>query len=208
MRGRSCWGDACSIAPRREWVEMALSRLQSDILRLLAKNRSDSSYLAGGVILNKDWPRRPDDIGIFHDADEEVTEAARLDIATLDVAGFKVHRDFIIYGCVDATVSNDDEATVIQWFAETKQRFFPLMKDDDWGARLHQADLAVNKCSPYRVDRRPVISQTSWLSAASIARLARWFLRRRASRRTSPHSGSSMKCAGMRAPFRRKSSHR
>ena len=36
---------------------MALTRLQSDILRCLAKNRTDSSYLAGGVILNKDWQR-------------------------------------------------------------------------------------------------------------------------------------------------------
>jgi|GEM_PF-7034379 hypothetical protein len=33
---------------------MALSKLQSDILRLLAKNRSESSYLAGGLMLNKD----------------------------------------------------------------------------------------------------------------------------------------------------------
>jgi hypothetical protein len=124
---------------------MALSQLQSAILRVLAKNRSESSYLAGGLILNKDWPRRSDDIDVFHDTDEEVTEAATRDIATLDAAGFKVHRDFIIYGCVDATVSDNDEATVIQWFAETRQRFFPLVKDDVWGARLHQADLAVNK---------------------------------------------------------------
>jgi len=124
---------------------MALSRLQSDILRLLAKNRSETSYLAGGLILNKDWPRRSDDIDIFHDADEEVTEAARLDIATLDAAGYKTHRDFIIYGCVDATVSDGSEQTIIQWFAETKRRFFPLVRDAQWGARLHQADLAVNK---------------------------------------------------------------
>lgn len=56
---------------------MALSKLQSDILRLLAKNRSESSYLAGGLMLNKDWRRRSDDIDIFHDTDEEVTETAK-----------------------------------------------------------------------------------------------------------------------------------
>jgi len=124
---------------------MALTQLQSDILRCLAKNRSERSYLAGGLMLNKNWPRRSDDIDIFHDTDEEVTEAAKRDIATLDAAGYKTHTDFIIYGCVDATVSDGRSETIIQWFAETKHRFFPLMKDEEWGARLHQADLAVNK---------------------------------------------------------------
>lgn len=75
---------------------MALSKLQSDVLRLLAKNRSDSSYLAGGLMLNKDWQRRSDDIDIFHDTDEEVTESGKADLAILDAAGFKTHRDFII----------------------------------------------------------------------------------------------------------------
>jgi hypothetical protein len=56
---------------------MALTQLQSDILRCLAKNRSQTSYLAGGLMLNKSWQRRSDDIAIFHDTDEEVTEAAR-----------------------------------------------------------------------------------------------------------------------------------
>jgi len=85
---------------------MALSRLQSNVLRVLAKNRSETSYRAGGLILNSAWPRRSDDIDIFHDTDEELTEAAKADLATLDTAGFKTHRDFIIYGCVDATVSD------------------------------------------------------------------------------------------------------
>lgn len=124
---------------------MALTQLQSEILRRLAKNCSKSSYLAGGVILNKNWARRSDDIDIFHDADEQVTEAAKVDLATLDAAGYKTHRDFIIYGAVDATVSDGTSSTIIQWFADTKLRFFPLVTDEEWGARLHQVDLAVNK---------------------------------------------------------------
>jgi hypothetical protein len=124
---------------------MALTQLQSDILRCLAKNRSDTSYLAGGLMLNKNWQRRSDDIDIFHDSDEEVTDAAKADLAVLEAAGYKTHKDFIIYGCVDATVSDGNSSTIIQWFAETKRRFFPLVKDEEWGARLHQADLAVNK---------------------------------------------------------------
>jgi hypothetical protein len=124
---------------------MALTQLQSDILRRLAKNRSESSYLAGGLILNRNWPRRSDDIDIFHDTDEEVADAAKADLAVLDAAKYRTHIDFIIYGCVDATVSDETSSTIIQWFADTKRRFFPLVKDEDWGARLHQADLAVNK---------------------------------------------------------------
>src|SRR5262245_23147838 len=124
---------------------MALTQLQSDILRHLAKNRSDTSYLAGGVILNKNWQRRSDDIDIFHDTDEEVTGAAKADLAILDAAGYKTHTDVIIYGCVDATISDGKSETIIQWFAETRLRFFPLVRDEEWGARLHQADLAVNK---------------------------------------------------------------
>ncbi|MGC1359337.1 MAG: hypothetical protein WA851_26775, partial [Xanthobacteraceae bacterium] len=101
---------------------MALTQLQSDVLRHLAKNRSATSYLAGGLMLNKTWQRRSDDIDIFHDSDEEVTDAAKADLGVLEAAGYKTHRDFIIYGCVDATVSDGASSTIIQWFAETKRR--------------------------------------------------------------------------------------
>ena len=63
---------------------------------------------------------------------------------TLEAAGYKAHRDFIIYGCVDATVSDGHSETIIPWFAETKRRFFPLVKDEEWGARrcaAHDRDL-------------------------------------------------------------------
>jgi hypothetical protein len=111
---------------------MALTQLQSDVLRCLAKNRSETSYLAGGLMLNKNWKRRSDEIDIFHDSDEEVTGAAQADIAVLASAGYKVHTDFIIYGSVDATVSDGASSTIIQWFAETKRRFFPLVRDEEW----------------------------------------------------------------------------
>jgi len=143
MRVHLLWDGRCLSGCGQ--AEMALTQLQSDILRRLAKNRSETSYLAGGLILNRNWQRRSDDIDIFHDTDEEVTGAAKADLAVLDAAGYKTHTNFIIYGCVDATVSDGKSETLIQWFAETKRRFFPLVKDEEWGARLHQADLAVNK---------------------------------------------------------------
>lgn len=124
---------------------MALTDLQKKIMQRLSKNRSESSYLAGGLILNLNWPRRSDDIDIFHDTDEEVSEAAEKDIADLEKEGFRVTMDVKAYGTYEATVSDKSSSTVIQWMSDTRIRFFPLVKDEQWGLRLHQADLAVNK---------------------------------------------------------------
>lgn len=41
---------------------MALTEIQKDVMVSIAKNRSDTSYVAGGVVLNMDWPRMSDDI--------------------------------------------------------------------------------------------------------------------------------------------------
>ena len=124
---------------------MALTDLQKRIMQRLSVNRSESSYLAGGLILNLAWPRRSDDIDIFHDTDEEVSGAANKDIADLEAAGFQVNVDVRAYGTFEATISDNSSATIIQWMSDTKLRFFPLVKDEQWGLRLHQADLAVNK---------------------------------------------------------------
>src|SRR4051794_34955383 len=124
---------------------MALTDLQRRVMRRLSANRSQTSYLAGGVILNLDWPRRSDDIDIFHDSDEAVSDAALKDIADLESAGFRVSVDVKSWGLFEATVSDDSSSTTIQWMSETRLRFFPLVKDEQWGLRLHQSDLAVNK---------------------------------------------------------------
>ncbi|MEW9805421.1 hypothetical protein [Mesorhizobium marinum] len=124
---------------------MALTEVQKGIVRRLAANRSDTSYVAGGIVLNRDWPRVSDDVDIFHDTDEEIGASAQRDIETLRSAGYRVHVDVEVYGCVEATVLKNDEGTLIQWMSETRNRFFPLIRDEEWGARLHSADLAVNK---------------------------------------------------------------
>jgi hypothetical protein len=123
---------------------MALTDLQMQIMQRLAANRSETSYFAGGAILNLNWPRRSDDIDIFQDTDETVSVAALKDIADLESGGFRVSVDVKTYGLFEATVSDDLSSTAIQWMSETKLRFFPLVKDDQWGLRLHQSDLAVN----------------------------------------------------------------
>lgn len=124
---------------------MALTNLQRRIMAELAANRSETSYVAGGLVLNKDWPRQSDDIDIFHDTDEEIGEAADRDMDVLRAAGFSVRVEVDIYGIVEAVVGDRSEETQIQWMSESKRRFLPLIRDEEWGARLAPADLAVNK---------------------------------------------------------------
>lgn len=124
---------------------MALTQIQRDIMASIAPNRSETSYMAGGLVLNEAWLRLSDDMDIFHDSDEEIVASADKDIATLKDKGFKVAVDVREYGIVEATISRDRDSTVIQWMSETRTRFFPLVRDKEWGARLHLADLAINK---------------------------------------------------------------
>lgn len=124
---------------------MALNRVQRAVMASIAENRSDTSYVAGGVVLNADWPRLSDDIDIFHDTDEEIGPAAQVDISKLRTDGFQVSIEVNVFGCVEAVVIRGGEQTLIQWMSETRTRFFPLVRDEEWGAALHRADLAVNK---------------------------------------------------------------
>jgi len=124
---------------------MAITDFQAKVISVIAKNRSESSYLAGGLVLNADWPRLSDDIDIFQDTDEEIGETANKDIETLKSVGFRISMIVNIYGCVEVEVSKDSEKTVIQWMSEAKDRFFPLIRDDYFGARMNIADLAINK---------------------------------------------------------------
>ena len=124
---------------------MALTQLQKDVMAVIAANRSETSYMAGGAVLNRDWFRLSDDLDIFHDTDEEIVATAKTDIAALERAGFKVTIDVLIYGVVECTVSRDGQDTMLQWMSETRYRYFPLVRDVEWGVRLNTADLAVNK---------------------------------------------------------------
>jgi len=60
-----------------------LSKLQVEILRLLAAHRDPESYVAGSTPLNREAPRYSGDIDIFHDREERVARAAEEDSAML-----------------------------------------------------------------------------------------------------------------------------
>ena len=124
---------------------MPVSRLQSEILRLLASRRDPESFVAGGVAINRAGPRISRDIDIFHDREERVATTALEDARVLASAGYTVRwlrQQPAIYS---AAIGSATEETKLEWIADSDFRFFPAMKDEEFGYVLHMADLAVNK---------------------------------------------------------------
>jgi hypothetical protein len=122
-----------------------LSKIQTDILRLLAGNRDPESYVAGASALNRDAPRYSGDIDVFHAREERAASAAAVDAQTLEAAGYGVRwirREPAIY---TAEITGQTGATRLEWVVDSEFRFFPVMKDDTFGYVLHPVDLAANK---------------------------------------------------------------
>ena len=79
---------------------MPLSKIQTDILKLLAAHRDPESYVAGSTPLNRDTPRYSGDIDVFHDREERVAQAAQQDAALMQEHGYTLEwlrRDPAIY---------------------------------------------------------------------------------------------------------------
>ena len=68
---------------------MPLTPFQSEVLRLLAKNRSAQSYVAGGIALNaRENVRWSADVDIFHDVEQAVIQSSEADVQSLQQAGW------------------------------------------------------------------------------------------------------------------------
>lgn len=112
---------------------MPLSKIQTDILGLLASQRDPESYVAEATPLNRNAPRYSADIDIFHDREERVASAAMKDTATLEGAGYQVKwlRQLpVVYA---AAVTRHDGATRLEWLADSDFRFFPTIPDATLG---------------------------------------------------------------------------
>lgn len=130
---------------------MPLTPFQQDVLKLIAGNRTDESHFAGGLLLNatRESARYSHDFDIFHGAAGEVADASAIDVETLLKAGYTVDR---VVGDWEkpttfrkARISRGDEATEIDWAADSVFRFFPIESDPLFGRRLHLFDMATNK---------------------------------------------------------------
>lgn len=134
---------------------MPVSKIQTEILRLLAAHRDPESDVAGSTPPNRDAPRYSDDIDVFHDREERVASAAQTDATLLEEHGYGVEwtrREPAIHTLF---ASRDGEATKLEWVADSDFRFFPTLKDDLFGYLLHPVDLATNKVAAAYGRREP-----------------------------------------------------
>lgn len=133
---------------------MPLTAFQKEVLAVLAKNRSEASHFAGGLLLHADEhsARFSHDFDIFHEAGEEVVRASERDVESLLLAGFEVEKlgrtEAWEKEAVDfrrARVRGVGGRVEIDWAADSAFRFFPIERDEQMGWRLHLFDMAVNK---------------------------------------------------------------
>lgn len=124
-----------------------LTRLQQEVLALLARSRDSDGYLAGGTALNfaPTSRRFSDDIDFFHDSIEAVAESFARDSTVLQAAGYRLEVQLSQPGHIRALVSIDDQSTLIDWARDSAWRFMPLVEDETGSLLLHEVDLAINK---------------------------------------------------------------
>jgi len=122
-----------------------LSKIQSDILRLLAAHRDPESYVAGSTPLTRNTPRYSGDIDVFHDREERVGQAATQDIALLQEHGYTVTWTRPGPGVYAVVAARQGATTKLEWVSDSDFRFFPTIRDETFGYVLHPVDLATNK---------------------------------------------------------------
>lgn len=110
---------------------MPLTPFQSEVLRLLARNRSPESYVAGGIALNaRESIRWSDDVDVFHDAEEAVILASERDVQTLTQAGYSVRPDLWTPAFRRAWVARAQDGVKLEWGQDSAWRFFPIEPDE------------------------------------------------------------------------------
>ncbi len=126
---------------------MPLTDYQAELARLLSRNRTFDSYLAGGaaILIEPNTTRFSNDLDYFHDSESRVADAFAADSDSLAEAGYSVDVDVNQPGYIRAIVRRDDLATKVEWARDSAWRFMPTVRDERVGFVLHPIDLAVNK---------------------------------------------------------------
>lgn len=104
---------------------MPLSKIQTEVLRLLASHRDPESYVAGATPLNRNAARYSGDIDVFHDREERVAAAALGDEKILLAGGYEVlwlRQLPLVYA---AEVKQGNASTRLEWVVDSDFRFFP-----------------------------------------------------------------------------------
>jgi len=126
---------------------MPLTDYQASLARLLSRNRTFDSYLAGeaAILIEPNTTRFSRDLDYFHDSEARVAEAFDADRRLLEGEGHAIDVDLNQPGFVRAIVRKDGDATKVEWARDSAWRFMPTMRDERVGFVLHPVDLAVNK---------------------------------------------------------------
>lgn len=126
---------------------MPISEIQAAALKVIAKNRSLDSYLAGATLIHAEAssPRVSQDLDIFPDDPDIVPRSARTDAASLQEAGFVVEWVEQFPAIHRALVRYNADTVEIDWAADSAYRFFPLVSDPTFGFRLPPLEAATNK---------------------------------------------------------------
>ena len=121
-----------------------LSKIQIDVLQLLAANRNPESYVAGATPLNRNTARYSDDIDGFMTV-KNGWRLALHDVDVLEAAGYRVTWLRQLPLLYTAEVTHGDTSTRLEWVVDSDYRFFPTLRDETFGYVLHPVDLAMNK---------------------------------------------------------------
>jgi hypothetical protein len=132
-----------------------LSKIQTEILRLLATHRDPESYVAKRTPLTRETSRYSSDIDLFHDREERVGQAAIQDSDLLQQHGYQVKWIRPGPGVYAVQVERSEAKTKLEWVADSDFRFFPAMPDETFGYVLHLIDLATNKVAAAYGRREP-----------------------------------------------------
>lgn len=127
---------------------MPISDFQRGVLALLKANRSPDSYVAGGTAIQRDQDsiRFSADIDFFHDAELAVASAFQKDQSLLLAAGYSFEVLVAQPDFYRSVIGKSGERMKLEWVRDTAFRYFPAVEDDVLGYRLHDVDLAINKC--------------------------------------------------------------
>lgn len=134
---------------------MPLTRIQTDVLSILAGRRSPKSYVGGGTPLNRAGPRTSDDIDIFQGPEVALLETADGDAACLEASGYVVTWRRRMPAICTADIVKDNEQTRLDWVTDSDHRFFPPTPDLVFGFVLHPADIATGKALAAAGRREP-----------------------------------------------------
>jgi predicted nucleotidyltransferase component of viral defense system len=126
---------------------MPLTDFQAALGRLLAENRSEDSYLAGGaaILASPNTQRFSRDLDYFQDSAARVATAYEADHRTLIDHEYDLQIEISQPGYIRVVARRDEEATKIEWAQDSTWRFMPVMRSEDFGYQLHPVDLATNK---------------------------------------------------------------